>query len=151
MPTYEKTAEAIIFGLMSTVFLIPVVVIGATQLGWCCTDKPSDATPARTKPKPPKVVDIKLKHIRLQVTPEEILAPAPSVRSMLIECLKGTPALIPTADKRSLEAFLAQPKPADRFYLYCSDPQSWKILAGRAGILKTTNGRQVAKYELFMN
>lgn len=102
-------------------------------------------------PKLPEVVDIRLKDIRLQVTPEEILAPAPSIRSMLSVCLKGTPALIQTAGRRSLEAFLGQQKPADRFYLYCSDPQSWKDLAGRAGILKTTNGRQVAKYALFMS
>lgn len=151
MPTYEKTVENIIFGLMSTVFLIPVVVIGAMHLGWCCTDKPSEATPARTKPKPSEVVDIRRKDIRLQVTPEEILAPAPSIRSMLGVCLKGTPALIQTGDKRNLEAFLAQPQPTDRFYLYCSDPRSWKYLAGRAGILKTRSGKQVAKYELFMN
>ena len=151
MPTYEKTAEAIIFWLMSTVFLIPVVVIVAMQLGWCCTDKPTEAAPARTKPKPPEVVDIRLKDIRLQVTPEEILASAPSIRSVLGVCLKGTPALIQTGDKRSLEAFLVHPKPADRFYLYCSDPQSWQDLAGRAGILKIRNGKQVAKYELFMN
>lgn len=151
MPTYEKTAEAIIFWLMSTVFLIPVVVIGAMQLGWCCTGKPAEATPARPKSAPPEVVDIRLKHIRLQVTPEEIQSFAPSIRSMLSVCLKGTPALIGTADKRSLEAFLAQPQPADRFYLYCSDPQSWQDLAGRAGILIIRNGKQVAKYELFMN
>lgn len=151
MLTYEKTVEAIIFWLMSTVFLIPVVVIGVMHLGWCCTGKPTEATPARTKPKPPKVVDIRLKDIRLQVTTDEFLAPAPSIHSMLSVCLKGTPALIQTAGRRSLEAFLAQPKPADRFYLYCSDPQSWKDLAGRAGILKTTNGKQVAKYQLFMN
>lgn len=151
MPAYEKTAETIIFWLMSTVFLIPVVVIVAMQLGWCCTVKPTEATPARTKPKPPEVVDIRLTDIRLQVTPEEILAPAPSIRSMLTLCLKGTPALIQTGDKRSLEAFLAQPQPADRFYLYCSDPRSWQYLAGRAGILKIRNGKQVAKYELFMN
>ena len=151
MPTYEKTAETIIFWLMSTVFLIPVVVIVAMHFGWCCTGKPSEAMPARTKPKPPEVVDIRLKDIRLQVTPEEILAPAPSIRSMLSVCLKGTPALIGTSGRRSLEAFLAQPQPADRFYLYCSDPQSWQILAGRAGILKIRNGKQVAKYELFMN
>lgn len=151
MPTYEKTAEAIIFGLMSTVFLIPVVVIGAMHLGWCCTGKPSETTPPRTKPKPPEVVDIRLKDIRLQVTPEEIRSFVPSIRSMLSVCLKGTPALIGTANRRNLETFLAQPQPADRFYLYCSDPRSWKILAGRAGFLKIRNGTQLAKYELFMN
>jgi hypothetical protein len=151
MPTYEKTVETIIFCLMTTVFLIPVVVIGAMHFGWCCTDKPSDATPSLAKPAPPEVVDIRLKDIRLQVTPEEILSFAPSIRSMLSICLKGTPALIRVAGRRNLEAFLAQPQPADRFYLYCSDPQSWKYLAGRAGILKIRSGEQVANYELFMN
>lgn len=151
MPTYEKTAETIIFWLMSTVFLAPVVVIGAMQLGWCCTDNPSEATPAPTKPQAPEVVRIDLDDIRLQVTPEEILSLAPMVRSVLKKCLEGTPAMITMADKRSLETFLAQPKPADRFFLYCSDPQLWQYLAGRAGVLKTTNGKQVAKYVLFMN
>lgn len=151
MPTYEKTAEAIVFWLITTVFLIPVVVIGAMHFGWCCTDKPSEPTPAQTKPKPPEVVSIDLDDIRLQVTPEEILSLTPLVRSVLDKCLEGTPALITLADKRSLEAFLAQPKPADRFFLYCNDPQSWKNLAGRAGVLKATDGKQVAKYELYMN
>jgi hypothetical protein len=156
MPRYEKTVETIVFWIMALFFVTPLLLMAIPFLDWCCNIKMAETTlppvPSPKKAPPPKFVPVNPEDIKILVTLDEIMARPPRrINSVLQECLKGTPAVTGAGDKRTLELFLSRPLVGDQFYIYCNGPDSWKYLTGRAGILKTRNGKQVAKYELFMN
>lgn len=154
MPGYEKTVETIVFWIMALLFVTPLLLMAIPFLDWCCNIKMSETTRAPVPPKkapPPEFVPVNPEDIKILVTPDEIMARQPRINSVLQECLKGTPAVTGAADKRTLETFLSRPLVGDQFYIYCNGPDSWKYLTGRAGILKTRNGKQIEKYVLLMN
>jgi hypothetical protein len=59
----------------------------------------------------------------------------------LKECIGSPPALIGTG--RGTEKILADATETDVFYFYRSSPESWKMLAGRAGLVKMREGKPV--------
>jgi len=152
MSGYAKTVETIIFWVMALFFVTPVLLMAIPFLDWCCNIK-LDTTPAPPKKNapPPELVRVNPNDIKIKVTSDEIRAFAPRIKSVLQECMKGAPAFMGSADKRTLETFLSRPFVGDQFYIYCNGPDSWKYLTGRAGILKTRNEKQIGNYVLFMN
>lgn len=49
------------------------------------------------------------------------------------------------------QALLAQMRPGDELREFCSSPESWDHLAGRAGIALVRDGREVASIDTMLN
>lgn len=92
-----------------------------------------------------------LRNIKLVLDRDEVRNPGERVKNAMKECIGSPPALIRVGDKEGIEKFLADATKADVFYFYCSSPESWKMLAGRTGLVKMREGKPVDEFVFFMN
>lgn len=150
MSKFEVIAGKV-FGGVGTIF-VAVVLVGITLsvLGNHYPGLLSRApTPARQTVR--EVSMPPLKNIKLVLGRDEVRNPGDRVKNALKECIGSPPALIGTGRGAGIEEFLAGAIESDVFYFYCSSPESWKMLAGRAGYVKIRDGKPVDELILYMN
>lgn len=148
MPKYEEVVGKVFWAVGTLFVAVLVVVISGMLL--------DNLYPKllRRDPVPPPQIKREvfmppLTNIRLVLGRDEVRNPGDRVKKALKECIGSPPALIGTG--RGTGAILADATETDVFYFYCSSPESWKMLAGRAGIVKMREGKPVDELILFMN
>jgi hypothetical protein len=148
MPKYEEVAGKV-FWVIGTLFVALLVLV----IGGVILDKqyPELLNPAPVPPPQVKrsVFMPPLRNIKLVLDRYEVRNPGDRVKKALKECIGNPPALIGTG--RGTEKILADATETDVFYFYCSSPESWKMLAGRAGLVKMREGKPVDDLVLFLN
>ena len=150
MPKYEEVVGKVFWAVGTLFVAVLALAIGGSILGNLYPEL------LRRDPVPPPQVKREvsmppLRNIRLVLDRDEVRKPGERVKNALKECLEGTPALIGTGQGSRIEELLADATETDVFYFYCSSPESWKMLAGRAGIVKMREGKPVDELILFMN
>lgn len=148
MPKYEEVAGKVFWAVGT--FFVGVLALG---IGGSILDNLYPEL-LRSDPVPPPQVKREvfmppLRNIRLVLDRDEVRNPGDRVKNALKECIGSPPALIGTG--RGTEAILADATETDVFYFYCSSPESWKMLAGRAGLVKMREGKPVDELVFFMN
>jgi hypothetical protein len=153
MPKYEEVAGKV-FWAIGTLFVV-VLVLGIGELildnlyPELLRSDPVSPVPApqvkREVSMPP------LRNIRLVLDRDEVRNPGERVKNAWKECIGSTPALIGTGQGSRIEEFLVDATETDVFYFHCSSPESWKMLAGRAGLTKIREGKPVDELILLLN
>lgn len=148
MPKYEEVVGKVFWAVGTLFVAVLVLGIGAGILN---NQYPELLNPV---PAPPPQVERNvfmppLRNIKLVLDRDEVRNPGDRVKNALKECIGSPPALIGTG--RGTEKILADATETDVFYFYCSSPESWKMLAGRAGLVKMREGKPVDELVLFMN
>ena len=148
MPKYEEVAGKV-FWVVGTLFVAVLVLsIGEEILDNQYPElfSPDPVPPPQVKR---EVFMPPLRDIRLVLDRDEVRNPGDRVKKVLKECIGSPPALISTG--LGTKKILADATETDVFYFYCSSPRSWKILAGRAGLVKMREGKPVDDLVLFLN
>ena len=150
MPKFEEVAGKVFWAVGTTFLAVLVLSIGGVILDNQYPELfSSDPIPPpqikRTVFMPP------LRNIRLVLDHDEVRNPGERVKNVLKECIGSPPALIVRGGNAEIEEFLADATKTDVFYFYCSPPESWKVLSGRAGLVKMREGKPVDELILFMN
>lgn len=148
MPKYGEAAGKVFW--MVGILFVAVLTLG---IGWSILDNLYPEL-LRNDPVPPPQVKREvfmppLRDVRLVLDRDEVRNPGHRVKDALKECIGSPPALVGTW--RGTEAMLADASETDVFYFYCSSPESWKMLAGRAGLVKVHEGKPVDELVFFMN
>lgn len=152
MPKFEEVAGKV-FWVVGTTFL----AVLALSIGWMILDNQypelfsSDPIPIPTPQIKRTVFMPPLRNIRLVLDRDEVRNPGERIKNVLKECIGRPPALIVRGGKAEIEEFLADATKTDVFYFYCSSPESWKRLSGRAGLVKMREGKPVDELILYMN
>jgi hypothetical protein len=150
MAKYEVIAGKVFWGI-GTIFVALLLIVIAS--GVLNNHYPDFFRPAPTPIREPEreVGMPPLKNIKLVLGRDEVRNPGDRVKNALKECIGSSPVLIGTGRGARIEAFLADATESDIFYFHCSSPESWKMLAGRAGFVKIREGKPVDELILFMN
>ena len=148
MARFEAIAGKV-FWAVGTIF-VAVVLVGIT-LSFLENNYPELLNPVPAPPPPVKrnVFMPPLGNIKLVLDRDEVRNPGDRVKKALKECIGSPPALIGTG--LGTKEFLADATETDVFYFYCSSPESWKMLAGRVGLVKVREGKPVDELIFFMN
>lgn len=150
MARFEEVAGKM-FWAVGTLFLA-VLVLG---IGGVILDNqyPELLNPAPVPPPQIKrtVFMPPLRNIKLVLDRDEVRNPGERVKNVMKECIGSPPALIGIGGNAEFEEFLADATKTDVFYFYCSSPESWKMLAGRTGLVKMRDGKPVDEFVFFMN
>lgn len=150
MARFEEVAGKIFWGVGTLFVAVLVLGIGGVILDNQYPEllSPNPVPPPQLKRKvsmPP------LRNIRLVLGRDEIRDSGERIKDVLKECIGTPPAMIATGRGARIEAFLADAAETDVFYFHCSPPESWEMLAGRAGFVKIRDGKPVDELILYMN
>lgn len=148
MARFEEVVGKV-FWAVGTLFAVLLVLgIGGVILD---NQYPELLNPVPTPPPPVKrnVFMPPLGNIKLVLDRDEVRNPGDRVKKALKECIGSPPALIGTG--LGTKEFLADATKEDVFYFYCSSPESWKMLAGRVGLVKMREGKPVDELVFLMN
>ena len=150
MARFEEVAGKMFWAVGSLFVAVLVLGIGGVILD---NQYPELLNPAPVPPPPIKrtVFMPPLGNIKLVLDRDEVRNPGERVKNAMKECIGSPPALIAMGGNAEIEEFLADATKTDVFYFYCSSPGSWKILAGRTGLVKMRDGKPVDELIFFMN
>jgi hypothetical protein len=150
MARFEEVAAKMFWAVGSLFVAVLVLGIGGVILD---NQYPELLNPAPVPPPTIKrtVFMPPLGNIKLVLDRDEVRNPGERVKNAMKECIGSPPALIAMGGNAEIEEFLADATKTDVFYFYCSSPGSWKILAGRTGLVKMRDGKPVDELIFFMN
>lgn len=149
MSKYSRIATLALW-MAPALLLLPPIIIGGSALSDTVLDW-LDATPKATEviPLPP------VNHIRMVLKVDGIENNWAQIENTINKCISAAPSLpallILGGNKEKLDNIARQAKNGDMFFLYCSPPDHWQGLAGRAGLILVRDWQGIANLTITMN